>query len=372
MSPAQPAPQQSRPNRVQLDRFTYEVTGIREGGMGKVWLLRRPDNAGWSTIYGTTRAVKTFDADEDEQEAAIEQELGNWVSLNSLHIVPLIKIARLNFEIAAMMELMPGSLADCLRNHNPLDTSGVKMVLLDVLRGLDDAHRQRNLAHLDLKPDNLLLTSAHSLNVKIADWGMSRMMSQRQQQADWLSAAKAWFGRQTEDKTQFCGGTYPYMAPERFSGSWTIGPAADVFSAGMIGVQLMTGNLPSFDGSRDPMRWVDLIMSHEYLERAKALLATHGGPLVPLLLRMLDPNPDRRPDDYPALIAALERIQGDPSCSTSTRNHRRRRRSLMFCSRRHNRLNGSAVTKIVSRSVWLRWRSLRTVSKNTSNRHSHF
>jgi serine/threonine protein kinase len=305
MSPAQPA-LQGRPHRVQLDKVEYEVTDVRPGGMGKVWLLRRPGNT--TTIYGTTLAVKTFGADEDEQEGTIEQELGNWVDLHSPHIVPLIKIARLNFELAAMMELMPGSLADYIRVHSSLETSAVKTVLLDVLRGLDAARRQKNLAHLDLKPANLLLTSTHSTHVKISDWGISRLMSQYQQHADWLSAAKAWFGRQTDDKTQFCSGTYPYMAPERFSGSWTVGPAADIFSLGMIGVQLMTGKLPSFDGGPDPLRCVALIMSHEYQNRAKSLLATHGGPLVPFIFKMLDPDPNRRPDDYPALIAELERI----------------------------------------------------------------
>lgn len=300
MSPA-------RPQRVQLDKIEYELADVREGGMGKVWLLRRPDGTD-HTIYGSTRAAKTFNAFDDDQEASIEHELNNWVELNSPHIVPLIKIARLNFELAALMELMPGSLADYLSVNNALDTSAVKTVLLDVLHGLDAARRQRNLAHLDIKPANLLLSSAHSYHVKISDWGISRLMAQRQQHADWLSAAKAWLGRQTEDKTQFCSGTSPYMAPERFSGSWTIAPGADIFSLGDIGVQLMTGHLPTWDGAGDPLRSVTFIRSHEYLKRAKAILARCGGPLVPLILEMLHPDPTRRPDDYPALVAAVERI----------------------------------------------------------------
>jgi len=307
MSPAEALPSRPR-RRVQLDRLTYEVTDTREGGMGRVWLLRRPDGSTYDTIYGPTRVVKTFNADEDEQEVIIEQELGNWISLNTPHIVPLIKIARLNFELGAMMELMPGSLADYLRSRSALETSAVKTVLLDVLRGLDEAHQQRNLAHLDLKPENLLLTSIQSPNVKISDWGISRMMSQRQQHADWLRNPKAWFERQTADKTQFGGGTYPYMAPERFSGSWTIGPAADVFSLGIIGVRLMTGQIPTVDDSRDLFSSIALIMSHEYLKRAKTLLAAQGGPLADFILRMIDPNPTGRPQDYPVLIAALEGI----------------------------------------------------------------
>lgn len=310
MSPAQAAPQ-DRPKRLQLDRYTYEVADIIcTGGFGTVWLLRRPSGAPYDTIYGQTCAVKTFNADEDEQEVVIEQELGNWVSLNRSHyIVPLIKIVRLNFEVGALMEVMPGNLADYIRHQNQkmLSKSAVKMVLLDTLHGLDDARRHANVAHLDLKPQNLLLTSIDSPHIKISDWGISRVMSSHQQQADW--SPKGWFGRRkTDDKTHFGGGTFQYMAPERFSGSWIIGPAADVFSLGIIAVQLLTGQVPTFDGRHDPIAIVGLIKTHEYLKRAKELLHMCDGPLVTLILKMLDPDPTRRPQDYPALISAVESI----------------------------------------------------------------
>jgi serine/threonine protein kinase len=274
--------------------------------MGRVWLLQRPEGAPFDTIWGPTRAVKTFNADEDEQEAIVEQELGNWASLNSSHIVPLIKIVRLNFELGAMMEVMPGSLADYLRHYRRLEEATVKMVMLDVARGLRDAQQQSGLAHLDLKPDNLLLTE-NPPHVKISDWGIARIMSNRPEHTDWLDAPKNWFDRQTEDKTRFCGGTLPYMAPERLSGAWSVGVAADVFSLGIIGVELMTGRLPSAD-PQHPLRSPVLILSHEYLRRAKTLLSARPGALAELILRMLDPDPLRRSQDYSTLISGLERI----------------------------------------------------------------
>ena len=169
---------------------------------------------------------------EDEQEAVIERELGNWISLQSRHIVSLIKIVRLNFELGALMLLSPGSLDDYLRGHGPLDTSAIKVVLLDIARGLADALAQANLVHLDLKPQNLLLDSADSPRVRISDWGISRIASQQPQHSNWLSASRAWLARETAERTKFAVGTPPYMAPERFSGAWKIGPSADVFSLG--------------------------------------------------------------------------------------------------------------------------------------------
>jgi serine/threonine protein kinase len=211
--------------------------------MGTVWLLRRPEGAPFDTIYGHTRAVKTFNVDEDVQEAIIEQELGNWASLDRSHYIVL---------------------------------------------------------HLDLKPQNLLLYSIDHPDVKISDWGLSRRVTYAGS-----STATGWFAQQANDKTRFVGGTIHYMAPERLSGAWIIGPAADVFSLGVIGIELMTGQVPTFDGRHDPVR---LIKTHQYFKRAKELLHSCEGPLVPLMLQMLDPEPTRRPHDYPALISAVERI----------------------------------------------------------------
>jgi len=300
-----PAVPESQPKLVQVDRHTYEVNVVREGGFGKVWLLKRRTKE-WDWIYGPENAVKTFNLYEDEQEAVIERELGNWISLQSRHIVSLIKIVRLNFQLGALMLLSPGSLDDYLRGHGPLDTSAIKVVLLDVAWGLADAQEQANLIHLDLKPQNLLLVSADSPRVRISDWGISRIASQQRQHSDWLRAPRAWLARQITVKTNFSGGTPPYMAPERFSGSWTIGPSADVFSLGIIGVLLMTGQLPTVDPNGDRSRIIDLITSHRYFDRARALMSARDGGLAALMLKMIDPNPDRRPIDYPTIIAGLD------------------------------------------------------------------
>jgi serine/threonine protein kinase len=115
-----------------------------------------------------------------------------------------------------------------------------------------------------------------------------------------------WADRQSRDTTQFGAGTYPFMAPERYSGSWSIGPAADVFSVGMVGVWLLTGQLPSVSGSANPLHIRDLIVSRKYLERAKWLLSPRQSQMTVLLLKMIDPEPDLRPHDYRTLIRAFE------------------------------------------------------------------
>jgi serine/threonine protein kinase len=294
-----------RPKQVQLDRLTFDVVGEREGGFGKVWFLCRPAGAPFEVVYGNKCAVKTFKAEEDDEQALIEQELGNWVSLRSQYIARLIKISRLNFELAALMEMMPGSLTDYLRQHRNMDETQVKTVLLDVLHGLEYAYTEHQLVHLDLTPNNLLLVSADSPRVQITDWGISRIVS-KSEQSKWITTP---LGKApvdyADERTRFGIGTAPFMAPERFSGSWTIGPAADIFSLGLIAVLLMTGQLPTIDGGGDPRRCIE---SLQYFERARYLLRGKRGRLGPLVLSMLDPRPERRPQEYPALISTLQKM----------------------------------------------------------------
>ena len=302
--------EEGNPELVQLDRCTYELVDKRKGGMGTVWLLQRPSGAPSDTIYGSKRAAKTFDVKEDEQEAVIEQELGNWAILNHERIVPLIKICRINFELAAFMERMAGNLSDYLNQHQKLDDKAAIRLILDLLEGLNYASGQRHVVHLDLKPENLLLYSLSSPRVKISDWGLSRIMSKTPQHADWLTDTREWLKRQTVEMTGLAGGTLPYMAPERFSGSWSVGPAADVFSVGIIAVQSLTGQLPSVDYiDNRPERCIALIVSQRYLRRARDLLAKTNKSLAAFILKLLESDSARRPQDYSALISELTEIR---------------------------------------------------------------
>ncbi len=51
-----------------------------------------------------------------------------------------------------------------------------------------------------------------------------------------------------------------------------------------------------------------LITSFEYFKRAKHLLSRKEGGHSSLVLRMLHPDPERPPQDYPVLIAAIEKM----------------------------------------------------------------
>jgi serine/threonine-protein kinase len=96
----------------------------------------------------------------------------------------------------------------------------------DLLLALDYAHA-RGVVHRDIKPANLLVTAAAQL--KVGDFGVARIESS------------------TLTQTGSMIGTPSYMSPEQFRGE-TVDGRSDVFSAGVLLYQLLTGVRP-FTGS---------------------------------------------------------------------------------------------------------------------------
>ena len=67
-----------------------------------------------------------------------------------------------------------GELFDYIVKHGKLKEEDARRFFQQIISGVDYCHRH-NVVHRDLKPENLLLDQ--SLNVKIADFGLSNMMT---------------------------------------------------------------------------------------------------------------------------------------------------------------------------------------------------
>ncbi|XP_076052785.1 serine/threonine-protein kinase grp-like [Oratosquilla oratoria] len=94
-----------------------------------------------------------------------------------------------------------------------------------LMSGVEHLHA-RGVAHRDLKPVNLLLTEGKVL--KVADFGLANLFVVKGE----------------EVRLQVTVGTPAYMAPEVFSGSTYLGPPVDLWSCGIILVNLLTRGWP--------------------------------------------------------------------------------------------------------------------------------
>lgn len=94
----------------------------------------------------------------------------------------------------------------------------------ELLEALDYAHQQ-GIIHRDIKPANVMLTA--QLRVKLTDFGVARMQDVE--------------ANHTQAGTMV--GTPSYMSPEQIMGQ-PVGPRADIFAAGIILYQFLTGERP--------------------------------------------------------------------------------------------------------------------------------
>ncbi|MBO0878676.1 MAG: serine/threonine protein kinase, partial [Pseudonocardia sp.] len=159
------------------------------------------------------------------------------------------------------------SLASVITLDGPLTDRAVARIGAQVADALEAAHKV-GIVHRDVKPGNVLLCPDGS--AKLADFGIARAS-----------------GDITVTQTGVLTGTPEYSAPEVARGGRPT-PAADVFSLGATLYSSVEGR-PPFDLSGNALAQMEVIASGTTIPPRRA------GRIAPVLTRLLDPNPDRRP-----------------------------------------------------------------------------
>ncbi|RAV32034.1 protein kinase domain-containing protein [Corynebacterium heidelbergense] len=165
-----------------------------------------------------------------------------------------------------VMELVPGgSLRELLKERGPMPPHAALAVMSDVLTALSVAHRT-GMIHRDIKPDNVLISDEHQ--VKLADFGLVRAIATGVQNTGGLSRSGLTTAqRELEDGSGGSGaaepggsrprettqviGTAAYLSPEQVRGE-ELNHASDVYSAGILLFELITGQTP-FHGETDEL-----------------------------------------------------------------------------------------------------------------------
>lgn len=116
-----------------------------------------------------------------------------------------------------------GTLRELLDERGPMPPHAAAAVMSSVLRALGLAH-QRKFVHRDIKPENVLIN--HRGQVKLADFGLVRAVADAKITSNSVIV-----------------GTVAYLSPEQVTGEAVL-PQSDVYSAGVLLFELLTGLTP--------------------------------------------------------------------------------------------------------------------------------
>ncbi|WP_053546191.1 Stk1 family PASTA domain-containing Ser/Thr kinase [Corynebacterium deserti] len=264
------------------DRYRIE-TPIARGGMSTVYRCL-------DLRLGRSMALKVMDedfVDDPVFRQRFRREARSMAQLNHPNLVNVYDFSASGGQVFLVMELITGgTLRELLAERGPMPPHAAVGVMRGVLTGLAAAHRA-GMVHRDIKPDNVLITSDHQ--VKLSDFGLVRAAHAGQSQDNQIV------------------GTVAYLSPEQVEGG-EIGPASDVYSAGIVLFELLTGTTP-FSGEDD--------IEHAYARLNEVIPAPSslidGVPSLvdELVATATSLNPEDRFDDSSEFLTALEDVASE-------------------------------------------------------------
>jgi eukaryotic-like serine/threonine-protein kinase len=261
------------------DRYE-QLAVIGSGGGGVVFRAR-------DRVTGTLVAVKTASQVDPQTAALFEREARVLSLLRHAAIVKYLDHGLTPYGAPYLvMELLAGENLRERLNHGPLDAASACLLTARMLDALACAH-ERGVVHRDYKPSNVFLPGGDLAQAKLLDFGVAREVH------GWLRTL-----------TGQVMGTPLYMAPEQALGKPDLDGRADIFAAGCVLIECITGK-PVFSGVGSAglakLALADSVVPTSGLEQLPTGLAE-------LAMRMLAKDPFGRPSDAAALAMQLRAI----------------------------------------------------------------
>lgn len=215
-----PSSHQQTKAMTRLGQYNVVKT-LGEGSFGKVKLATH-------AVTGQKVALKIISRRKlvtRDMAGRIEREIQYLQLLRHPHIIKLYTVITTPTDIIMVLEYAGGELFDYIVQNGKMQERKARTFFQQIICAVEYCHRHK-IVHRDLKPENLLLDE--QLNVKIADFGLSNIMTD----GNFLKTS--------------CGSPN-YAAPEVISGKLYAGPEVDVWSCGVILYVLLVGRLPFDD-----------------------------------------------------------------------------------------------------------------------------
>ena len=273
---------------------------------GRYAVTARIAHGGMATVYQATDtrldrevALKVMHAELARDEDFVRRFIGEAKSVARLSHQNVVAVYDQGADgpfLYLTMEYVPGrTLKQLLRDSGRFSPATALEIMAGVLDGLAAAHAS-GIVHRDVKPENVLVTADG--RIKVADFGLARA----------LSAAG-------HTRAGLLIGTVAYVPPEQVTGG-TTGPGGDVYSAGVMLFELLTGRLP-FTGD------TPLSIAYQHVNTdvpaPSAIAPGIPAPVDQLVLAATSRDPARRPADAGEFLRAVRQVrEGMPEPSGLT------------------------------------------------------
>lgn len=199
----------------------FEIRGeLGRGAQSVVYLA-------WDSQLQREVAIKTlhFTQPDPARNARLLDEARTAGRFRHANVVPIFDAGEADGDPYLVFERVEGrSLAEILRADGPLPAARAAALLRQVADVLAQAHAQ-GIVHRDLKPSNILV-DARDGAPRLTDFGIAIRLADAAQGA----------GERMAELT----GTPSYLAPEYIT-MQRVSPQADVFAAGLILLEMLTG-----------------------------------------------------------------------------------------------------------------------------------
>ena len=266
---------------------------LGRGGMGVVYLahdLRQHDRCALKMLRGDlTHDARVRRRFVDEARALMQ--------LDHPHIVKARDFFCIGEDCFIALDYVAGtSLARVIETQGALPLARALAIMKPMLSALDHGHQQ-GVVHRDVKPTNILIDGTHGTPL-LCDFGIAKQVAER---GITLSGVTL--------------GTAEYMSPEQVQAPDRIDHRTDVYSAGIVLFELLTGQVP-FSAAPGTS---DFEMRAQHVRSAPpdpAKLNPQVGPaLSRIVLKALRKDPNTRHAGCAAFRQALERLDAADDAS---------------------------------------------------------
>ncbi len=277
----------------------YRLDGILgEGAMGVVF---RGTNLAVEKAVAIKMMRKETFAEPDAVER-FKREAKVWSQLNHPSIAQVFDFGLQDEMPYLVMELVDGDdLSDVLDREGPLAPLRAIAVMRQLASALEEAHRL-GVVHRDIKPQNMMLLRykpGGRLVLKVLDFGMAKQVGNKSMS---LTAPGILVG------------TPKYVAPEQVTEKPKIDGRTDLYAAGVLFYELLTGQ-PPFVGTPHDVLFAHLGRQPEPLPESIPACVQE------VVMKLLRKKPDERYQSAVDLEHALEACEDTmrgPSISSAS------------------------------------------------------